>query len=65
MSKLETRLAAGQPIHVSITGLRLKRPWHIFAFFRYGAASLGAARVDEGNPHAAALLLHIQAAQSR
>ncbi len=38
-------------VYVSITGLRLKSPWHIFRFFRHAAPSLWQARRAPGNLH--------------
>lgn len=33
------RLATGEQVWISITGLRLKRPWYLFAFLRYAMPS--------------------------
>ena len=39
----------GPKVYVSITGLRIKKPWHVFEFYRLAAASLRQARTAKGN----------------
>ena len=41
-----------QFVYVSITGLRLKRPWHIFRFYRHAVPSFREARSAKGNQKA-------------
>lgn len=36
-------------VYVSITGLKLKRPWHVLRFYRHAGPSLRQARRAEGN----------------
>ena len=36
-------------LYVSITGLRLKKPWHLLKFFQHAAPSLRQARKAPGN----------------
>ncbi len=36
-------------VYVSITGLTLKKPWHIFRFYWHAVPSLGQARRAKGN----------------
>ena len=35
--------------YISITGLELKRPWHVFRFYRHAAPSLRQAKRADGN----------------
>lgn len=41
-------------LYVSITGLQLKRPWHVIAFYRLAVPCLHAARATNGNLRAEA-----------
>lgn len=36
-------------VYVSITGLTLKKPWHVFRFYRHAASSLRQAKRANGN----------------
>ncbi len=45
------RATTSAKVYVSITGLRLRSPWHIFRFFRHAALSLRQARRAPGNLH--------------
>ena len=45
------KAASPARVYVSITGLTLKRPWHIFRFFRHAAPALWQARKAPGNLH--------------
>jgi len=41
--------ASSGTVYVSITGLRLKRPWHVFRFYRHAIPSLRQANDAPGN----------------
>lgn len=41
-------------LYVSITGLRLKRPWHVFRFWRHAVAAMRQAQRAPGNLQASA-----------
>ena len=38
-----------KPVYVSMTGLKLKRPWHIFKFFWFAGPAFSQARRAPGN----------------
>jgi hypothetical protein len=40
---------ANRMVYVSITGLRLKKKWHVFKFYRYALPSLRQAKKAPGN----------------
>ena len=53
MDELQRRISTGQTFYVSITGLRLKRFWYIFAFFRFAIPSFRNSQGAKGNLYSA------------
>ena len=49
MSKVQDWLSQGQEVYISITGLQVKKPWQIFAFFWHAIPSKRQAERAEGN----------------
>ena len=53
MNELQRRISTGQTFYVSITGLRLKRFWYFFAFFRFAIPSFRNSQGAKGNLYSA------------
>ena len=47
--KLESWLSEGHKVVVSVTGLRLKKPWHFIPFYLYSIPSIIQSKNSKGN----------------
>jgi len=41
-------ITMGKPMYISLTALKLRRPWHVFSFYRHAIPSLRQAKATNG-----------------